>query len=78
MEFLYALSSHLITIYVCCKGQLGDQVVAIRRQFKKTGIKLNFFQNIKTNFGNFLPKNEKFLKFFQVQKSKILKIFFWA
>ena len=36
VEFWFALSSHLITIDMCCKGQLIDQLVAIRCRFEKT------------------------------------------
>ena len=43
-EFWFVLSSDLITIDMWFKGQLGDHVVAIRGQWKKTGKKFSFFQ----------------------------------
>ena len=46
MEFWCALSSHLITIDMCCKGQWADQVVAIGCRFIKTRKNFNFFKKI--------------------------------
>ena len=53
VEFWCALSSHLITIDMYCKGQLADQVVAIGRGFIKTRKNFNFFKKIKPKFWKF-------------------------
>ena len=76
VEFCFAFSSHLITIDMCCKGQLRDQVAAIGCRFIKTRKKFNFFQKNYSNFWKFLQKMKKFWNFSKSKNRKFSKFLF--
>ena len=63
---------------MCCKGQLGDHLIAIWFRSKKTLKNFNFFQKIKEILEIFTKKMKKFWNFSKSKNQKNLKIFFSA
>ena len=62
---------------MCCKSQMGDQVVAIRCRFKKTGKNFNFFKNFNQILENF-SKKMKIFEIFLSPKIENFQIFLFG